>query len=271
MEDCGVEPAECLPRSESQRRVCCYNSAVFKTIFVIVALAASVCLAQENGATEQKPEVKVHMLNACTPSADEQQELLAALGRIPREPVFSKDYEVDRGRSVLDQNANPLPSVAQGSPIEATVADFVRVRHDLNEGNYSSVQYSFSRDSEQMVETLVFRVRDPKDLLQVSIEDSASAVTPAATMLTAATPASRIKLERFGKSSVVLARCSAAAFGPAPDQSRYEPIFTSASSVLLDYRGLFRAKTLVPEELSRIRLSGGAAKPAVRHNGAKHP
>lgn len=245
---------------------------MFKTILVLIAaVAAPVCLAQENGATEQKPEVKVHMLNACTPSADEQQELLAALGRIPRKPMFSKDFEVDRGRSVLDQSANPLASVGQGSPVEATVADFVRVRHDLNEGNYSSVQYSFSRDSEQMVETLVFRVRDPKDLLQVSIEDSASAVTPAATMLAAATPASRIKLERFGKSSVVLARCSAAASGPAPDQSKYEPIFTSASSVLLNYRGWFQAKSLVPDELNRIRLSGGASKPAARHGGAKHP
>ena len=237
----------------------------------MMALAAPGCFAQENSTTGQKPEVKVHMLNVCNPPADEQQELSAALARIPRKPAFSRDFEVDRGRSVLDQNANPLASVGQGSPIEATVADFVRVRHDLSEGVYSSVQYSFSRDSEQMVETLVFRVRDPKDLLQISIEDNASAVTSAGAMLAATTPASRIKLERFGKSSVVLARCVALDSDPAPDQSQYDPIFTAASSVLLNYRGLFQAKTLVPEELNRIRMTGGSTKPGAKHTVAKHP
>jgi len=53
-----------------------------------------------------------------------------------------------------------------------------------------------------MVETLVLRVRDPKDLMEVAIEDSASAVTSASAMLSADTPAARVKLERFGKSSV---------------------------------------------------------------------
>jgi hypothetical protein len=245
---------------------------VFRKILVILAgLAASVCLGQEN-AGQQKPEIKVHMLNVCTPSPDEQQELAEALAHIPHKPDFSRDFEVDRGRSVLDQSSNPLTAVGQSAPVEATVAEFVRVRHDLTgKSDYSSVQYSFSRDSQQMVETLVFRVRDPKDLLQVSIEDSASAVTPPSVMLGAATPASRIKLERFGKSSVVLARCSAAQGGPPPDQSKYEPLFTSASSVLLDYRSLLQAKTLIPEELARIRLSGGAAKPVAKHTSAKRP
>ena len=90
------------------------------------------------------------------------------------------------------------------------VANWVRIRREFSvQALFSTVQYSFSVDPKNMVETLVFRVRDPKDLMQVSIEDSASAVTTPATMLTSSTPASRIKLERFGKSSVVLARCSA--------------------------------------------------------------
>lgn len=238
-----------------------------KILAIAAALAASVCFAQENSSSQQKPEVKVHMVNACSPSADEQQELTAALSHIPRRPAFSEDFEVDRGRSVLDQNASPLAVLGQSAPAEATVADFVRVRHDINgAGVYSTVQYSFSRDSEQMVETLVFRVREPKDLLQVSIEDSVSAVTPAAAMLETATPANRIKLERFGKSSVVLARCMASPDGPAPDQSKYEPLFTSASSVLADYRGLLQAKTLIPEELARIHRTSPAASTA---KGAK--
>ena len=45
---------------------------------------------------------------------------------------------------------------------------------------FSSVQYSFSNDGQNMVETLVLHVRDPKDLIQVSMEDSASAISSAA-------------------------------------------------------------------------------------------
>ncbi len=75
-------------------------------------------------------------------------------------------------------------------------------------------------------------------------------------MLTTSTPASRIKLERFGKSSVVLARCSGSEAGPAPDQSAYEPLFQSASSVLSNYRGLLGARTTVPEELARVGSGG---------------
>jgi hypothetical protein len=212
------------------------------------------------------------MLNVCTPSADEQQEIASALSHIPQRPSFSQDFEVDRGRSVLDQTASPLALAnTGGTPSETAVADFVRLRRDLTgSGIYSNVQYSFSRDSKQMVETLVFRVRDPKDLLQVSIEDSASSVTSASAMLGSATPASRIRLERFGKSSVVLARCSGTTEGPAPDQSKYEPLFASASSTLSDYRRVFGVKTLVPDELARIALTSAAKRPTKKSNTAAH-
>ena len=208
----------------------------------------------------QKPQVKVNVLNVCSPSPDEQKEIASALSGIPRKPSFSVDFEVDRGRSLLDPGANPLTMAsATTMPAEASAtADFVRIRHDLSGGTYSNVQYSFSRDEHQMVETLVFRLRDPKDLMQVSIEDSASSVTPAATMLSATTPASRIKLERFGKSSIVLARCQATVEGKAPDQSAYEPLFASASSLMSGYRDLLGARRLIPEELARI---GGSNTP----------
>lgn len=224
------------------------------------------CLAQEQ-TSPQKPEVKVHMLNVCTPPADEQREIAAALAQAPHKPGFGEDFEVDRGRSVLDQNVNPLNAVSAASaPAEKSVADFVRIRHDIaGSGTYSTVQYSFSRDSQQMVETLVLRVRDPKDLLQLSIEDSASSVTSAATMLASGTPASRIKLERFGKSSIVLTRCPGNV-----DQSAYEPLFGSASSILSDYRRLLGAATLIPDELSRIRRSPARA-PSKKTGQAKQP
>ena len=217
--------------------------------------------AQEAGSA-QKPQVKVNVLNVCSPSKDDQAEIAAALSKIASQPAFSQDFEVDRGRSVLDPNTSALAAIgantattgnAEASP---SVADFVRVRHDITNGIYSAVQYSFSRDSKQMVETLVFRVRDPKDLLQVSIEDSASSVTSLDSMLSATTPASRIKLERFGKSSVVLARCQSVEGGTAVDQSAYEPLFASASSALVNYRRLLGATTLVPGELSRLKSPG---------------
>jgi hypothetical protein len=114
------------------------------------------------------------------------------------------------------------------------------------------VQYSFSDDGQTMVETLVLHVRDPKDLIQVSMEDSASAISSVATMVAANTPASRIRLERFGKSSVALARCAGADNGAPPDQSAYEPLFRSASEVLADYRRQLGVRRTVPAELAQI-------------------
>ena len=248
---------------------------MFSKIFPVagVALAWSVCIAQGPSPPPQsKPQVKVNMLNVCSPSPADQQEIAAALAKIPQRPSFSPDFEVDRGRSMLDPNANPLAvSAPSTTPAAATAtADFVRLRRDFSAGTFSNVQYSFSRDNEQMVETLVFRVRDPKDLLQISIEDSASAVTPVAAMLGSGTPASRIKLERFGKSSVVLARCSGTTESAPPDQGRYEPQFASASAALGAYRGLFGVKSLVPEELGRIPGKRNTAKPAGKSALAPH-
>jgi hypothetical protein len=84
------------------------------------------------------------------------------------------------------------------------------------------------------------------------VEDNASAVTSAAAMLGSTTPVNRIRLERFGKPSVVLARCTAAAGGAPPDQSAYEPLFREASTVMDRYRTLLQAQRTVPEELAKI-------------------
>jgi hypothetical protein len=105
--------------------------------------------------------------------------------------------------------------------------------------------------------------------MQVSIEDSASSVTTPATMLATNTPASRIKLERFGKASVVLARCAASDAGPAPDQNLYEPLFQSATAIVSNYRNLLGARHTVPDEMLRVRGMNAskpkhAAKPAAK-------
>jgi hypothetical protein len=238
--------------------------AVQRIFFTLVVAFGSVGAGWAQEPSAGKPQVKLNVLNVCTPSPDQAQEISSALERIPKHPAFGDDFEVDRGRSVLDPNTNPLAgsslSPAQvsnpASSSEPAAAQFVRIRRDFPNGSaFSNVQYSFSRDSEQMVETLVLRVREPRDLLEISIESSASSVTSAAAMLSAETPAGRIKLERFGKSSVVLARCSAATSGRNVDQSTYEPLFSSASSILSDYRGILDSRRLVPEELARLSLS----------------
>jgi len=200
------------------------------------------------------------MLNVCTPSADEQKEIASVLARIPKQPLFTADFEVSRGRSTLTNLPSFMP-VGQGSHVsdEPSVASYVRIRREFSvQALFSSVQYSFSDDGHNMVETLVLHVRDPKDLIEVSLEDSAASVTSNEAMLAANSPASRIRLERFGKSSVALARCQGAEGGPPPDQSAYEPLFRSASEVLANYRGILSVRKTVPEELARI---GGASQP----------
>ncbi len=198
------------------------------------------------------------MLNVCSPSAEDQKALSTALAQLPAKPVFTSDYEISRGHSTLDPNTaipgmQPLPAGAKST------ANWVRMRRDFPDSSpYSNVQYSFSVDEANMIETLVLRVRDPKDVMQISIEDSASAVTSPAAMLGVNTPVSRIKLERFGKSSVALARCSAGEGSAVQDQSAYDPIFHSASAAMSRYRDILGARRMVPQELAR--LATGKAK-----------
>jgi hypothetical protein len=210
--------------------------------------------AQDAPSAQSQPQVKVNMLNVCTPSADEQKEIANALARIPKQPLFATDFEVSRGRSTLTDMPSFVP-VDQRAHVsgEPSVASYVRIRREFSvQALFASVQYSFSNDGNMMVETLVLHVRDPKDLIMVSLEDSASAVTSSEAMLGANTPASRVRLERFGKSSIALARCQASESAPPPDQTAYEPLFHSASDVLANYRGLLGVKMIVPEELGKI-------------------
>jgi len=226
-----------------------------KILIVTAAIAmAAVASAQQPPANAQTPQVKVNVLNVCTPSADEQKELSSALAKVPAKPAFGTDFEVSRGRSTLDPNT-PIPGMQSLPASAVSTADWVRVRREFPDGTlFSNVQYSFSVDSKNMVETLVLRVREPKpnDLMQVSIEDSASAVASATAMLSSSTPVSRVKLERFGKSSVVLARCTGAEGNPVADQSAYEPIFHAASSIMERYRDTLGARKMVPQELARL-------------------
>jgi hypothetical protein len=52
----------------------------------------------------------------------------------------------------------------------------------------------------------------------------------------------------MGASSLALARC------PTADQSAYEPLFSSASRVLREYRAVLRVRQVVPADLARLKL-----------------
>ena len=222
--------------------------------FAVLFLLVAANLAAGQQPPPAPPKVKVNVLNVCSPSPEEQQQISSALSRIPKQPLFNQDFEVDRGQSSLEESPEFLQpgSGTRVSP-DPGLATWVRVRREFAvQALFSTVQYSFSVDSKNMLETVVFHVRDPKDLLEVSIEDSASTVTGPEAMLDANTPANHIKLARFGKPSVVLARCSAPEGAPQVDQSAYEPLFRSASEVVANYRRTLEARRLIPEELARI-------------------
>jgi hypothetical protein len=213
--------------------------------------------------------VKVNVINVCAPAADEQKELSSALAKVPGKPAFAADFEVARGRSILDPST-PIPGMQPLPPGAVAAADWVRVRREFPGATlFSNVQYSFSVDSKNMVETLVLRLREPKDLMQISIEDSASAVVSATVMLSSSTPVSRVKLERFGKSSVVLARCPGEEGSPATDQTAYEPIFHAASSIMERYRDALGARKLVPEELARLGVGTSVRTTTKAGTGSK--
>ena len=229
-----------------------------------VGLVASAQEPATEKAKSGQPQVKVNMLNVCAPTAEDQKEIANALARVPRQPLFTEDFEVSRGRTTLTEKPGFLEAgqSAQFSA-EPTSSLWVRMRREFSvQALFSTVQYSFSVDKQFMVETLVLRVRDPKDLMQIAIEDNASSVTSPAAMLGANTPPTRIKLERFGKSSIVLARCSGdpSTGEPAPDQSAYNPLFQSGAALMSAYRGLLGVRQMVPDELARMERAPAKAK-----------
>lgn len=203
----------------------------------------------------QQPQVRVNYLNVCTPSDAERTEIAAALKRIPLKPSFADDFEVSRGRSRMSESSMAAGVGAQMSNDKPSVSRWVRVRKEFPEqAQFSNAQYSFSVGESRVTETLVFRVRDPKDLMQISISETVNATGDPAQVAGMNLPADRVRIERFGKSSIVLARCKDV------DQSAYEPLFQNATTVLSSYRRLLGVAKMVPADLARV--AGASASPA---------
>jgi hypothetical protein len=212
---------------------------------------------------EKTPQIKLNFLNVCTPNEVEQKEIAVGLSKIPSSVTYTGDFEVTRGRLI---------------PVKEAPSRYLRLRRELSgNGMFSNVQYSLSSDDAITTETLVFKTRDPKDLVLISIEDqiSSTAVKPAS-VLDADTPASHIKLERFGKAAIALARCE-------NDQSAYEPLFAQASKLIAQYRKALGLRTMFRNDLAWLSAAeeskskpakvvpkagkGGASetKPAAKH------
>jgi hypothetical protein len=224
---------------------------VFKfSAITTVFLAACAYGQQEPKQPSPGPQVKLNVLNVCTPSAEEQTEIRNAFAKVQAKPVFVRDFEVSRGRATMKDSPD---------------AKFVRYRRDLApESALLAAQYSMSTDDASTVETLVLRTRDPKDFHELSFEDrvSTGAVSPVS-LLTVDTPVSRIRLERISKSSIVLARCEGG------DQSAYEPLFRQASEIMARYRKALELGSTLRADIAWI---GSTTEPsAADHPAKKNP
>jgi hypothetical protein len=238
-----------------------YNRRVLRAA-IAVLLLTGVAVAQDKPEKKDEksdvPQVKINYLNVCAPSKDEQTVLENALSSLPSKPSFSPEFEVARGRTMMPEEAagaaqDPATSAtASASGTKPTgapaVSNWVRIRKEFSSGGLANVQYTFSRDATGMAETLVFRMKSPKrdQPMQVSFEDAATGSTPAQAVAANTAP-SRIRVERFGGSSVVLARC------PQADQKQYEPFFTRAKTVMSEYRKLLGVQQTVPVDLARVK------------------
>ena len=189
---------------------------------------------------QDKLPVHVNVVNVCSPGDAEKQEIVSALERIPTSPSFGPEFEIARGRSTV---------------ADAPMASWVRVRREFPPGGpLTNAQYSVSLDSKDIIETVVVRWREPKDVMQVSIEDGVSAVANPATVVATDTPVRRVRIERFGKPSLGLARC------PEADQTAYESVFAAATRVMSRYRTALGVRQSVPPELARLGLGSSPAK-----------
>jgi hypothetical protein len=207
----------------------------------VVLLGSWWCFAQQPATRSDQPPVRVNVLNVCTPSAADQQQITAALSRLPKAVSFAPDFEVSRGISTIEGGES---------------ARYVRLRREFKgDSPLSTIQYSLSLDPSSTVETLVFHGKDIKDLLALSIEDKLSTTaSKAATVIQSDTPASRVRLEREGRTTVGLARCEGV------DQSAYEPIFAQASRVLANYRHLLKLRTMLASDIAWLSSPGGNTK-----------
>jgi len=194
-------------------------------------------------------KIQVNFLNTCRPPSSDVEEMGRALARVKETPRFSADFEISRGVTTLTE----AEARAAGVPAESalTPSAWVRIEHEFpDKAPLTDVQYSLSVDAGSASESLALHLRDSREVLQIWISDAVKG--SAAEVVKADTPPERIRIERFGKASIVLARCGGI------DQSAYEPIFQTAGEILRKYRAAMAVKSVVPAEMARLPSAGKA-------------
>lgn len=228
------------------------------TQLLLMVLLAMGAMAQQTkpGVVVPQPKIQVNFLNTCRPPQADLDEMSRALARVTERPRFSADFEISRGITTLSEAEAQAAGVSQGNGTIPSA--WVRIRREFPEkATLTDVQYSLSVDGGEASEVLALHLRDSREVLQILISDSVTG--SAAQVVHSDTPPDRVRIERFGKASIVLARCG------AMDQSAYEPIFRTADAILQTYRTAMAVKKVVPAELARLPV-GKESKAA----GANH-
>jgi len=231
---------------------------VLAAIVVLGSLLSTAGRAQQAPATgaAPQPQIQVNFLNTCHPAQVDIEAMGRALALVKGRPGFTTDFEISRGLTTLSE----AEARAAGAPAGSgnTPSSWVRIRREFPEkAVLTDVQYSLSSEDKASNEVLALHLRDTREALQILISDSVAA-TPAQ-VVKLDTPPDRKRIERFGKSSIVLARCGAV------DQSSYEPIFASAREILEKYRVAMAVKTVVPAELARLPKAKESKSAAANH------
>src|SRR4051794_6731676 len=237
---------------------------VMSARFALLLIVSVSLVRAQDAPQEQKPappQVKINYINVCAPSEDERKEIASALAGVPLKAGFSADFEVSRGHTTETPESiafarAALPGAVQDSSEPNAESSWVRIRRDFAGTPFATAQYSISFDPKSVTETLVFRMRDFKkdDVVQIALEDSISAASDPIIVAQSETPVDHVKIERFGKGSLGLRRCSEA------DQSSLEPLFKSANDIARHYRLALRVRDSVPADLRRVGAGSAAAK-----------
>lgn len=229
--------------------------AVSVTLWGLLAITTQAQQTPPAGAAPQA-KIQVNFLNPCRPAQTEIDEMGRALELVKARPSFSSDFEISRGLTTLSEAEARAAGAPAGSG--TTSSSWVRIRREFPEkAVLTDVQYSLSFEDKASSEALALHLRDSREVLQILISDSVAG-TPAQ-VVKLDTPPDRIRIERFGKSSIVLARCGAV------DQSSYEPIFAAAREILEKYRVAMAVRTVIPAELARLPKAKESKSAAGNH------
>ncbi|MDR3764858.1 MAG: hypothetical protein P4M01_12265 [Acidobacteriota bacterium] len=199
-----------------------------------------------------KPKYKVSLVNSCRPSPADASEMRHLLEPFRAKPAYSGDFEIARGVTTLSEAealASGVASDTAGKP-----SHWVRLSRDLTEKSaLSGAQYSLSHEDRSVTEVLVLHLRNTDKAMQIVF--SSTVTGSPEQVLRTLTPPDHIRIERYGHSSLMLARCPV-------DQALYEPLFTLGREIFATYRETMGVERIVPEELERLNGRKESKSPA---------